>query len=248
MRIFHTHQSRASGLRKIKEFDDSSRDDAQCSFAGNKKLLQIVARVVFAEPSHHVDDTTVGKHHFQAKHQIARVAVAKNSRTARVRCNAAAQTCCSFGRKAQRKEAAGFFCRLLCFFKNHTGLNRHGVVDRINLLNFVHARKRQQNRVALWRRGSSSHQTRVARLRHHRRARAIGPGKHLGNFFGIARANHGRCLAEESVAPVDQIPGGVGLLSKHIVFAHNGAQFGKHVHFFSVPFCALFVLPLVVAA
>ena len=27
-----------------------------------------------------------------------------------------------------------------------------------------------------------------------------------------------------------------------------GAQFGKHVHFFSVPFCALFVLPLMVAA
>ena len=57
----------------------------------------------------------------------------------------------------------------------------------------------------------------------------------MGNFFGIARTNHGGRLAEESVAPVNQIAGGVGIFGEHIVFAHNGAQFGKHVHLFLFP-------------
>ena len=53
-------------------------------------MLEVVAGVVLAQGLQDIEHLAVGQHHFQAQHQIARVAVAQHLHTAGIGGNVAA--------------------------------------------------------------------------------------------------------------------------------------------------------------
>jgi hypothetical protein len=60
-----------------KKFDRRGRDDSESALAADEELLQIVPRIVLAQPAQSVPDAPVRQHDLEAQGQLAGIAVAQ---------------------------------------------------------------------------------------------------------------------------------------------------------------------------
>ena len=102
--VRHGGKRRDARARGREELQHGGRHDPQRSLGADEELLQIVAGVVLAQSAQTVPDAAVGKHDFDAQHELARVAEAKHRGAAGVGREIAADRAAPFGCERQRKE------------------------------------------------------------------------------------------------------------------------------------------------
>ena len=93
-------------------------------------------------------DPAVGKHDFEAHHQLAGIAVAQDAGPAGIGRDIAADLAAAFGPQAQRKQASRRVGRLLGGLQDHPGLDGHGEVRRVDFPEAVHPLQADQDLVA----------------------------------------------------------------------------------------------------
>ena len=98
-----------------------------------KKVTQVVAGIVLAQAAQAVPQFAGRGHHFQPQAQFARVAVAQHRGAAGIGAEVAADGAAAFRRQAQREQAAVLARHFLQVLQHHAGLDRDGVVERIDL-------------------------------------------------------------------------------------------------------------------
>ena len=85
------------------ELERGGGDDAQRAFAADVEVAQVIAGVVFAQARQAVPDLAGGGHHFEAKAEIACIAVAQHLRAAGVGGQVAAQGAAALCGQTERK-------------------------------------------------------------------------------------------------------------------------------------------------
>jgi hypothetical protein len=111
---------------------------AQSRTAADKKMFEIVSGIVLAQARKSVPDSTIGKHHLETEREIARVAVSQHACATGIGRKIAADPCRSLGAEAEREKAIDFLCGFLTIGEDNAGLNRHRIVQRIDVTNGIH--------------------------------------------------------------------------------------------------------------
>ncbi|MNZ91458.1 hypothetical protein D3C78_1104450 [compost metagenome] len=207
LRAVRRHPGHGVARGQGMQLEHGGGDDAQRAFGANEQLLEVVARVVLAQTAQRGVDAAVGQHGLDAQREVAHIAVAQHGRAAGVGREIAADLARTFGAYAQREQAPGFFGRGACGLQRDAGLQRHGVVDDVELLHLVHAAQIEHHGVAGGVGHGAAHQRSVAALGHDRHVVRKAQGQHGADLLGGGRQHDGQRLAVVELAVV----GGEGL-------------------------------------
>ncbi len=79
LRRWHADERRLDGLRRRKQLEHRRRDDAERAFGADEQVAQVVAGVVLLELVEGPQHASVGQHHFEAEHEIARDPIGKRA-------------------------------------------------------------------------------------------------------------------------------------------------------------------------
>jgi hypothetical protein len=192
------------GLRRIGQADEGGgararigkqlqcrrRDDSERALGADEEVLQVVASVVLAQFRQGFDDPPVGQHHLEPGREIPRVAVGEHRDAARVGRQIAADRAGSLRGQRKRKQAIRALRRGLRLPQRHASLDDHGVGERIDFADAVHAPQREDDRRAAAVGRLASHQPRVAALGHDRSTRRRAGLHDRSDLGGRARTDH----------------------------------------------------------
>ena len=207
-----------------KQFQDRAGDDAERALRADEEVLQVVAGIVLAQPAQPVPDPPVGKHDFEPEHQIAGIAVGQHRRAAGIGADIAADLTAALRTDSQGEQPVDLVGRRLHGLEHAAGIDRNRVVDRVDVAHLVHAPEAEHDLMAGLERDLRADQTGIAALGHDRRAGLIGDFQNAGHFFGAARAQHHRRLAEILVAPFSEVRRHVGRIGNRMALTDNGGE------------------------
>ena len=190
----------------------------------DKQLLQVVAGVVLAQRAQAVPDRAVWQHHFEAEHEIARIAVAQHLHAAGVGGNVAADLAGALCAEAQRKQAICGIGGGLDVLQNHAGVDRDGVVARINGADGLHARGGDDHLAQVGVRLAAARKARVAALRDDGNASVRADAHDGGHLLRALGTQDGRHRALPVVAPALAVGGDVGRVLDDTGRADGGTQ------------------------
>ena len=139
-RVGDGDERRGDRARRRVELEHRRGDDAQRALRADEEVLQVVARVVLAQPAQPVPHAPVGQHHLQPQHLLAHVAVAQHLRAAGVGGDVAAHLAAAFRGERQGEEAAVFRRHALQLGEDAAGLDGDRVVVEVDGAHAVHAR------------------------------------------------------------------------------------------------------------
>ena len=125
--------------RARKQLQHRPGNDAECAFAADEQLLDVVAGVVLAQFVQIVDDGAVGEHGFKAHGQLPGHAVTDHPVAAGVGRQVAADGAASPGAEIEWEEQAFGVGALLDDLQWHAGFNGHRAGVGIELHHLVHA-------------------------------------------------------------------------------------------------------------
>ena len=221
-------QGRVLGAGQRMQAQRGRRDDAQRAFAAHVQVAQRIAGVVLAQPAQAVPDVALGRHHFQAQHQLARVAVAQHLGAARVGGQVAANGAAALGAQAEGEQPVRIARSLLHMGQHGAGFHGQGVVVGVDGAHAVQARQRQQHGVARGVGRGAAHQPGVAALGHDGRAVGAAQAHQLRHLGRVGGPYHGQGLAREAAMLVGQVAGRIGT-REHMGVAQGVAQRGDQV-------------------
>lgn len=95
------------------EFEDRLRDDAERAFGTEEEVPKVVARIVFSQCAHEVENPPVGEHDLQTEDKRAGRAVAEYVHASGVRRENTSDAGAPFGGKRQGKHPARLASRPL---------------------------------------------------------------------------------------------------------------------------------------
>ena len=119
---------------------------------------------------------------------MAHVAIGKNGRAAGIGRKVAGDAAGAFGAERKREHAAMLGCRLVNIGENAAAVDDHGIADRIDIANAVHALQRQDDVGAALARRLPPDETGIAGLRNDGRAGLAGKlqdRRHLFHRAGL---------------------------------------------------------------
>jgi hypothetical protein len=169
------------------------------------EIAQVVAGVVLLERPQAVPDVPRRRHHLEAEHELAGVAVVQHVHAAGVGREVAADGAAALGGKAQREQPVVRCRRLLNGLQHDTRLDGHAVADRIDLEDAVHAIERQHDLAAALVGRAAARHAGVAALGHDRDLLGRTQFHHGSDFLGAGWPDDGQRRAEVIVAPVGEV-------------------------------------------
>ena len=92
-------------------------------------LLQVIAAIVLAQHFQPVPHPAVGQHDFEAKHKVARHAVAQHVEAAGIGGDIAADAAAALRAEGDRQQAILRFGGAFGFLEDAAGLDHHGKID-----------------------------------------------------------------------------------------------------------------------
>jgi hypothetical protein len=193
-------------------------------------VFEIVACVVLAQGAQALPDPAVGQNDLQAEHLLARAAIAKHVYSARVGGKIASDEAAAFRGKRERKQAVCFLCRFLYGGKDASGLHGHRVVQRIELANSIHARKREHDLPRGTRGHAAAAQPGVSALGNDgcffARAQCHDPG----HLLGATGANDALGARRVLLSPVGKVRRSVMRIGQHMGGAHDVGKGSGQTH------------------
>lgn len=139
-------KQRAARPRRRLKFENRLRDDAERAFGTDEEVPKVVARIVFSEGPHEVENPPVGKHDLKPENERPGRAVAKDVHAPGVCRENAADAGTPFGGKRQRKDPPRFARRPLQVGEHHARFDDGRVVDGVDVENSIHALRLQEDR------------------------------------------------------------------------------------------------------
>ncbi len=204
-------------------------DHAQRALGADKKLLQVVAGVVLAQPAQPVPQAAVGQHRLQSQDLFARRAVAQHVQPARIGGEVAADLAGAFRRQAQREQPVRVGRGLLEVGEDAARFHGHGVVARVQLPDAVEPARAQDDAGAVGQGRAPAHEAGVPALGHHGHARGGARGDDLGERVCRARLDEAARRTVVAFAPVDEARRQGRRVGDHVARAHDGRERGGEV-------------------
>ncbi|MEZ5660777.1 MAG: hypothetical protein R3E83_20380 [Burkholderiaceae bacterium] len=150
-----------------KEFENGRGDNAQRALGPEKQLFQVIAGVVLAKAAQRIEDATVRQHDLETEDQITRHTEAQHRIATGIGGQAATDLCAAFAAVGERKEPVRLLGLLLDLGQDATGLDRHRVVEQIDLAHPVHALQGDQHLCATFIGHAAAAKAGIATDRHH---------------------------------------------------------------------------------
>jgi hypothetical protein len=193
------------------QLDGRCRDHAKRALGANEQVLEVVAGIVLAQSAQALPHLAAGQNDFEAKRQLACIAVAQHLGAAGIGRQVAAERGAALGGEAQREEPTLRGGSLLHRLQQAAGLRGQRVVGGVDRTNTIHPTQADDD-VAAGRRGRrATHEARIAALRHDRCARRRARAYRRCNLGRRGRQYDCGCAADIASSPVGQVGGHVVL-------------------------------------
>ncbi len=225
-RSSRAHKGRGARLRQREELQHGFRDDAECALRADEEVLQVIARIVLAQGRKPVPDRAIGQHHFQAEHEIARVAIAQNRRATGIRRDVPADGAGALGSQRQRIEKARFARGGLNLGQNRARFHGDRGIDRIDRFDGLQALQRDHH-AAIGH--APADKAGIAALRHEGNPRRLAGLHHGRNLCRVRGGNSGDRRALREPPRLFEIGREIRHRRMHMLFADDRAEFGEKV-------------------
>ncbi len=199
-------------------------DDSERAFRADEQALDVIAGIVLAQLAQRVDDPPVGEDRFDARDEVARVAIGDDRQAAGVGRDVAADGGGPLRRERQRKQTIGRQRGGLRLGERHACFADHHVGVRINLADRLQPLGRQDDLVACLVRRLAADEPGIAALRHDSDPRLVAEGHDGRDFRGRPGANEGERLSLVEAARLDQRPGDQIRVGERIACADDGLE------------------------
>ena len=195
--------------RAGKKLEHGGGDDAERPLGADEQMLEIIARVVLAQAAQPIPQGAVGQHDLQPEHEVPGAAISEHRYPAGIGREIAADHATALRRQAQGKQAVDILCRRLKVGEHASRLRRHGVVERVDLADPVHARKAKHDAAAFLERHRSPDQAGIAPLGDNRNPGRRRQPHDFGDLLAVGRAHHGVAAAVISPPLIGEVRGHV---------------------------------------
>jgi hypothetical protein len=183
--IAHGSERRRPRTQRGIELHAGGRDHAERAFRAEEQGLDVVAGIVLAQTGEGFEHATVGQHHFESEHELARHAVPDHVETARVRREISTQQAAAFRPERQRQVAIGLGRHGLQLREDAPRLGGQRVVSSIDGAHAIEARQRQKHLAARGVRRRAAAIARIAALGHDSDPVPVAEGEHARDRRGV---------------------------------------------------------------